>query len=60
LGAKVLDKSSVEALAKLPSLDQVRGQLVGLFQAPATKIARILVAPAQNLVGVTKAYGEKA
>lgn len=59
LGAKVLDKSSVEALAKLPSLDQVRGQLVGLLQAPATKIARILIAPAQNLVGVTQAYGQK-
>lgn len=59
LGAKVLDKAGVEALAKLPSLDEVRGKLVGLLQAPATKIARVLQAPAQQLVGVTKAYGEK-
>jgi large subunit ribosomal protein L10 len=59
LGAKVLDKSGVEALAKLPSLDEVRGKLVGLLQAPATQIARILNAPAQNLVGVTQAYGQK-
>jgi large subunit ribosomal protein L10 len=60
LGAKVLDVAGVEALAKLPSLDEVRGTLVGLLQAPATKIARVLSAPAQAMVGVTKAYSEKA
>ncbi len=60
LGAKVLDVAGVEALAKLPSLDEVRGTLVGLIQAPATKIARVLQAPAQAMVGVTKAYGETA
>lgn len=59
LGAKVLDKSGVEALAQLPSLDEVRGTLVGLLQAPAVKIARVLQAPAQALVGVTQAYGQK-
>lgn len=59
LGAKVLDKAEVEALAKLPSLDEIRGTLVGLLQAPATKVARVLQAPAQQLVGVTKAYSEK-
>ena len=58
LGAKVLDKDGVEALAKLPSLDEVRGSLVGLIQAPATKIARVLQAPAQAMVGVTQAYGQ--
>ena len=59
LGAKVLDKDGVEALAKLPSLDEVRGKIVGLLQAPAGKIARVLQAPAQQLVMVTKAQGEK-
>jgi large subunit ribosomal protein L10 len=59
LGAKVLDKAGVEALAKLPSLDEVRGKLVGLLQAPATQIARVLQAPAQAMVGVTQAYGQK-
>lgn len=58
LGAKVLDKSGIEALAKLPSLDEVRGKLVGLLQAPATQLARITAAPAQQLVGVTQAYGQ--
>ncbi|MEO1472874.1 MAG: 50S ribosomal protein L10 [Pseudomonadota bacterium] len=35
----VLDAKGVEALAKLPSLDQLRGKLIGLIQAPATKVA---------------------
>ena len=59
LGAKVLDKAGVEALAKLPSLDEVRGTIVGLLQAPATKVARVLQAPAQAMVGVTQAQGQK-
>lgn len=58
LGSKVLSKDEVEALAKLPSLDELRGTLVGLLQAPATKIARVLQAPAQAMVGVTQAYGQ--
>lgn len=60
MGATVLDPNGVEALAKMPSLDELRGTIVGLLQAPATKVARVLQAPAQNMVGVTKAYGEKA
>lgn len=60
LGDKVLDVAGVEALAKLPSLDQIRGTLVGLLQAPATQIARVIAAPAVQLVNVTKAQGEKA
>ena len=59
LGTQMLDAKGVEALAKLPSLDEIRSKLIGLLQAPATKLARVLQAPAQQLVGVTKAYGEK-
>ncbi|NBX66860.1 MAG: 50S ribosomal protein L10 [Proteobacteria bacterium] len=59
LGTKVLSASDVAALAQLPSLDALRGKIVGLLQAPATKIARVLVAPAQALVGVTAAQGRK-
>jgi len=57
LGTQVLDAKGVEALAKLPSLDEVRSKLVGLLQAPAQKIASVMQAPARELVGVTKAYG---
>jgi len=60
MGEKALNKSEVEALAKLPSLDALRGKIVGLLQAPAVKLARILQAPAQALVGVTAAQGKKS
>ncbi len=60
LGEKILDVKGVEAIAKLPSLDEIRSKLVGLLQAPATKLAGLMQAPARELVGVTKAYGEKS
>lgn len=59
LGEMILDAAGVEAIAKLPSLDEIRSKLVGLLQAPAQKIAGVMQAPARELVGVTKAYGEK-
>jgi len=59
LGEQILDAAGIEALAKLPSLDEVRSKLVGLLQAPATKLAGLMQAPARDLVGVTKAYGAK-
>ena len=60
LGEQILDTNGIEALAKLPSLDEIRSKLVGLLVAAPTKLAGILQAPARDLVGVTKAYGEKA
>lgn len=59
LGEKLLSAEEVEQLAKLPSLDEIRSKLVGLLVAAPTKLAGILQAPARDLVGVTKAYGEK-
>ena len=59
MGAIVLDAAGVETLAKLPSLDEIRSKLIGLLQAPATKLAVVLQTPARNLVGVTAAYGAK-
>ena len=55
----VLDEAAVRALATLPSLDQVRGKLIGLIQAPATKIAGVLQAPAGQLARVVGAYAAK-
>src|SRR6186713_423491 len=45
VGETLLDLNGIKALAELPSLDQLRGTLVGLIQAPATKIARIAKEP---------------
>ena len=59
MGEVVLDAKGVGALATLPSLDQIRGQLVGLIQSPATKVAGVLAAPAGQLARVFNAYATK-
>jgi len=59
VGSTVLDAEGVKALSQLPSLDQLRGKIVGLIQAPATKIAGILVAPAGQIARVIGAYSKK-
>ena len=59
MGDQVLDAKGVDTLAKLPSLDQLRGQIIGLLQAPATKIAGVLQAPAGQLARVVGAYAAK-
>ena len=48
MGKTVMDVNAVKALADLPSLDELRAKLIGLLQAPATKIARILKEPGGN------------
>jgi large subunit ribosomal protein L10 len=50
----------VNSLASLPSLDELRSTLIGLIQAPATKIARTLSEPGAQLARVFGAYGNKA
>ncbi len=59
MGADVLGPDAVKALATLPSLDELRGMLVGLLQTPATRVATILQAPAGQLARVFGAYANK-
>jgi large subunit ribosomal protein L10 len=59
MGKDVLDKAAVGSLATLPSLDQLRGKIIGLIQAPATKVAGVLAAPAAQLARVLAAYADK-
>ena len=59
LGGDTLDVARVKALAALPSLDELRGQLVALIQTPATRIAGVVQAPAGQLARVLNAYSEK-
>ncbi len=59
MGDQVLDQAAVKQLAALPSLDQLRGKIIGLIQAPATKIAGIVAAPAAQLARVVGAYANK-
>ncbi len=59
VGDGVLDADQVKALASLPSLDQLRGMIIGLVQAPAARLAAVLQAPAGQLARVVKAYAEE-
>ncbi len=59
MGSQVLDEAGVKALASMPSLDELRGKLVGLVNAPATKIAQVVNAPANKLARVFGAYAAK-
>jgi large subunit ribosomal protein L10 len=59
MGTQVLDAAGVQALATLPSLDELRAKIVGLIVAPATKLATITQAPAAQIARVLSAYAEK-
>ena len=59
LGSDILDADGVKALATLPSLDELRGKIVGLMQAPASKIAQVLQAPGGQVARVISAYSEQ-
>ena len=56
LETEALDADAVKVLAKLPSLDELRGKLVGMIQTPATRIAGVLQAPGAQLARVFSAY----
>ena len=59
MGAQVLSVDGIKSLAVLPSLDELRAKIVGLVQAPATKLAQLVNAPAGKLARVVGAYATK-
>ena len=59
MGNTALDVKGVQSLATLPSLDELRGRIVGLIQAPATKLAQLTTAPAAKLARVFQAYADR-
>jgi large subunit ribosomal protein L10 len=59
LDGKQLDANGVKSLATMPSLDELRGKLLGMLQTPATRIAGVLQAPAGQLARVLNAYATK-
>jgi large subunit ribosomal protein L10 len=60
MGTEPLSEAQVKALADLPPLPVVRAQLLGVLQAPATKLVRTIAEPARSLAAVLQAYSEKA
>ena len=59
MGRTALNPDGVKALATMPSLDELRAKLVGLIQAPATKVAQVVNAPAAKLARVFGAYAKR-
>ncbi|VTZ26507.1 50S ribosomal protein L10 [Methylocella tundrae] len=59
MGKTALTVDAVKSLATMPSLDELRGKLLGLILAPATKLAQLTTAPAAKLARVVAAYAEK-
>ena len=59
MGSTALDVNGVKSLATMPSLDELRAKLIGLLNAPATKIAQLATAPAAKLARVVGAYANK-
>jgi large subunit ribosomal protein L10 len=55
MGNTVLDTKGIVALAELPSLDELRARIIGLLNAPATKIARTIKEPGGQLARVIQA-----
>ena len=58
MGKTSLNPEGVRSLATLPSLDELRAKIVGLVQAPATKLAQLTTAPASKLARVFGAYAK--
>ncbi|MGH6887643.1 MAG: 50S ribosomal protein L10 [Rhizomicrobium sp.] len=59
IAGTAVDANGVKAYAELPSLDELRGKIVGLLQAPATKLAGLMAAPGAQLARVIGAYSRK-
>ena len=59
MGTTPLDADGVKALAALPSLDELRAQLVGMISTPATRIAQVVNEPAGQIARVVGAYAAK-
>jgi len=55
LDGEVLDAAGISKLATLPSLDELRGKLIGLLQAPASQLARLLLEPGAQIARVVSA-----
>ena len=56
---KVIDAKGVQALAKMPGLQELRGQIAAMIAQPATKLARVLGTPGQQLARVLGARREQ-
>jgi large subunit ribosomal protein L10 len=54
-----ISEADIEGLAKLPPLDVLRGQVLGIIVAPLTQLLALVNAPLQNLIGLIDARIEQ-
>jgi len=59
LGSKRLEAADLEVMADLPSIEVLRGKIVGLIQAPAQKLAAIISTPGLQVARIIKAKADK-
>ncbi len=59
MGATNLDENGVKALATMPSIDELRGKIIGMINTPAQRIAMLTNAPAGAVARVIGAYSTK-
>jgi large subunit ribosomal protein L10 len=57
-GNEFMTVAQIEALAKLPSLDQLRSQLIGLISGPARNVASVVATGVRQIVNVVDAYAK--
>jgi large subunit ribosomal protein L10 len=60
LDGRAIAPAEISTLATLPSLDALRGKLVGLLLAPATKLVRLVSEPGAQIARVLGARGREA
>ena len=59
LEGNLVEEAEIATLATLPSLDALHARLVGLIQAPATKLVRLLSEPGGQIARVLAARGRQ-
>jgi large subunit ribosomal protein L10 len=59
LGDEQLDVEAVKSLAELPSITELRGKLVGLINAPASRLAAVIQSPAGQLARLLNAHSKR-
>ena len=60
LSSQPISAANVKALSDMPPLPVVRARLLGVLNAPASKLVRTLAEPARQMAYVIKAYSEQA
>ncbi len=59
LADKMISIEKINALASLPTMDEMRAKLLQTIMAPASQLTRLFAEPGRQLAAVLKAYSEK-